>query len=278
MTSTKAKNLIRKNPYLPEPKKVIFYKRESHDSFTIRLKWKLDHGVGQFVFVSIPGIGEAPISICSHTKDYVELNIREVGNVTRNLSGIKKGSILYARGPYGTTYPMEDFAGDDLIIIGGGCGVAPLKGVIEYIESNRELYKDIFLFLGFRTPDDTLFDYRLSSWKKDFNLHISYDKIENKGKTCILGAEGFVTTLVDNNIHNNNQKIALLCGPPIMIDKTIGILKNKGFNDDQIFLSAERLMYCGIGKCGGCMIHGKYTCLDGAVFRYDQLRDEPNDG
>ncbi|MBN1157054.1 FAD/NAD(P)-binding protein [Candidatus Woesearchaeota archaeon] len=264
--------IIARNPYLPELKEINYYKRESPDSFTIRLKWKLNHGAGQFIFCSLPGIGEAPISICSYSPEYVELNIREVGNVTNALAKLKKGDKLLVRGPYGTEYPLGALKGKNIIIVGGGCGVAPLKGVIEYIERKREKFGDVSLFFGFRTPEFALFSEQMKSWKKTFKLHISFDKIENPA-TCTTGIQGFVTQLVDDNVKDSNNAVAVLCGPPIMIEKTAELLEKKGFSDKQIYISAERLMYCGIGKCGRCMIHGKYTCLDGAVFRYDELKE-----
>jgi len=262
------------NPYKPELKKIIYYRKETEDTFTIRLDWKLKHGVGQFVFCSVPGIGEAPISICSYSDNYVELNIRMVGNVTSALSKIRKGHKLLVRGAYGTSYPMRQLKKNNLIIIGGGCGVAPLKGLIEYVEKNRKDFKDISLYFGFRSEKDTLFANHISRWKKDFTLHCSFDKTPSA--SCSIGTQGFITGLVDENIQDNGNKVAMLCGPPIMIEKTIEILKRKGFNDNQIFLSA-RLMYCGLGRCGRCMIHGKFTCLDGPVFRYDHLSYEPKD-
>lgn len=267
--------IISRNPYKPEPKKVIYYKEESSDSFTIRLDWKLEHGPGQFIFCSLPGIGEAPISICSYSDDYIELNIRVVGNVTQALSRIRVGDELLVRGPYGTSYPMEEMLKKDIYIVGGGCGVAPLKGVIEYIERYKERYGTIYLCLGFRSPKDTLFLERLKTWMDIFDVNVSYDKIDSD--TCIRAREGFVTQLVENIVNNKDNAVALLCGPPIMIDKTVEILLEKGFSKSQIYLSAERLMYCGLGRCGGCMIHGKYTCLDGPVFRYDQLRGADDD-
>lgn len=267
--------IITQSPLKPELKKVISYKKESSDSFTIRLDWQLEHEPGQFVFCSLPGVGEAPISICSNSKEYVELNIREVGNMTHALAHIQKGEELLVRGPYGTFYPMETLKGNELIIIGGGCGVAPLKGVIDYLQHRTSEYKNISLFFGFRTPEDALFTDEHKRWSDVFDLNISYDKLDEPdhpvGAACASGKQGFVTDLVREHVKDNYNKVAFLCGPPVMIEKTIEVLKKKGFNDNQIFLSAERLMYCGMGKCGRCMIHGKYTCLDGSVFRYDEL-------
>ncbi|MEA2036268.1 MAG: FAD/NAD(P)-binding protein [Nanoarchaeota archaeon] len=272
--STK-EEIIKNSPYKPYLRKVIYQKNETADSVTIRLDWKLKHEPGQFVFCSIPGIGEAPISICSYSDKYVELNIHQVGNVTNALSKIKKGNALMVRGAYGKSYPMDQFKGNNIVIIGGGVGVAPLKGIIEYIEKQRKDFGDISLFFGFRTPDDVLFEKDMARWQKNFKLHISFDKVGTK--TTFNGKQGFVTQLVDKNIQDSNNTVVFLCGPPIMIEKTIEILLNKGFDGNQLYLSAERLMYCGVGKCGRCMIHGKYTCLDGAVFKYSELKDFKDD-
>ena len=188
---------------------------------------------------------------------------------------IKKGDNLFVRGPYGKGYPTHYFKGNNIIIIGGGCGIAPLKGVIEYIEKNISEFKDIYLFFGFRLPDELLFREQLSRWQNKFKLQVSFDKIPNK--TCLEGRAGFITQLIEESNLNNQNKIVIICGPPVMMSKTIQILQNRGFNNDQIFISMERLMNCGIGKCGHCMIHGKYTCLDGPVFRYDQIEEFKND-
>lgn len=272
--STK-EEIIKNSPYKPKLVEVIGYNRETYDTFTIKLGWKLKHEPGQFVFCSIPGIGEVPISICSYSSEYVELNIREVGNTTNKLSQLKKGDKLLVRGPYGRAYPMDKFKGNNLIIVGGGSGVAPLKGLVEYITANKNDFKDVLLFFGFRTPEDVLFKKKLDVWKNRFNMYINFDMI--KGKTQYGGKEGFVTERVKEIVQDNKDTIVFICGPPIMITKISEILLNKGFDEEQIYISAERLMYCGIGKCGRCMIHGKYTCLDGAVFRYDELKDYNDD-
>jgi len=145
------------NPYLPLPAKIILMKRETHDCFLIRLDIKTKYEPGQFFQVSLPLIGEAPISVASYSPDYLDLNIREVGNVTNALAKLKKGDTLYIRGPYGKGYPMEKFFGKDLILVGGGSGVAPLKGIISYVEKHKQNFGNVSLFFGFRTPDDILF-------------------------------------------------------------------------------------------------------------------------
>lgn len=263
------------NRYIPKPVKVLKFERETSDNFTLTLDLKIKHEPGQFVQVSVLGIGEVPISIASYSDKYIKLNIHEVGNVTRALSKLKKNDIVFIRGPYGKGYPVIDLKGNDLIIIGGGCGTAPLRGVIDFIEKNRDNFKDIIMFLGFRSPDDMLFKEKVEEWEKKYDVNVSVD--QNPGKTCFDGHVGFVTDELEKTEINNENKAVFLCGPPIMMAKTIDILKNKGFNDNQIFVSNERLMYCAFGLCCHCMIRGKFTCLDGPVFRYDEISDYKND-
>ena len=258
------------------PYKVLDFFRETSDIFTITIDMKINHEPGQFVQVSVPGFGEAPISICSDSKDYIRLNVREVGNVTKALSMLKKNDAILIRGPYGKGYPMKLLAGNSLVIIGGGCGVAPLKGVIDYIENNRQDYQDIHLFLGYRSPDDIIFKREIEEWRIKYNMQISVDKNAH-GQFCYDAKLGFITDSIKNSTLDNSNKVVFVCGPPIMMKYTIDILKQKGFHDDQIFISAERLMYCAIGVCCHCMIRGKFTCIDGPVFRYDEIKDFKND-
>ena len=171
---------------------------------------------------------------------------------------------------------MEALTGNTLIIIGGGCGVAPLKGIIDYVENHRKDYIDIMMYLGYRSPDDIIFKRELEEWRKKYRMKITVDKNQH-GKSCYDAKEGFITDALKNSELDNKNKAAFICGPPIMMKSVIEILKQKGFHDDQIFISAERLMYCAIGVCCHCMIRGKFTCMDGPVFRYDEVKDFKND-
>ncbi|MFQ5474318.1 MAG: FAD/NAD(P)-binding protein [Candidatus Nanoarchaeia archaeon] len=260
---------------IPTKYRIIDYIRETDDNFMIKVDMAVKHCVGQFVQVSVPGLGECPISICSDSEKYLELNIREVGNVTNALARLKKGDSIFIRGPYGKGYPMHGLEGNNLILVGGGCGVAPLRGAIDYISHNRDKYKDVKLFLGYRSANDILFGKDIERWEKEYDLNISFDKEE--GNLCYDAKVGFVTNSVEAAVTSNKNTAAFICGPPMMMEKTIEILKSKGFNDDQIFISAERLMYCGIGVCCHCMIRGKFTCKDGPVFRYDMISQYKND-
>ncbi len=266
------------NDYIPQKVKILEFYRESPDNFSIVIDFKTDHEPGQFIQVSLPGIGEAPISICSYSKDHMKLNVREIGSVTNSLGKLKEGDEIWVRGPYGKGYPMQELKGNNLLIIGGGCGVAPLKGIIDYVDQNREDYQNIDLFFGYRSVHDVLFRRETPEWKNKYNLMMSVDKAEEGDDlACFEMKTGYLMERMKELDINSENTVAFLCGPPIMINKIIGLLKEKGFKSEQIFLSAERLMQCALGMCGHCMIHGKYTCLDGPVFRWDELENFKND-
>ncbi len=264
------------NPFVPKLYKILDFYREAEDMFTLTINMRTEYQPGQFVQISLPGIGEAPISIGSDSKEYIKLSVKEVGNVTRALSRLRKNDKILMRGPYGKGYPMESLKGNSIIIIGGGCGVAPLRSVIDYIENHRAEYKDVQLFFGYRAPNEILFKKEMKDWKKKYNMKITVDKNPN-GQFCYDAREGHVTDLIRQADLNSRNKVVFLCGPPKMMQSVIEVLKQKGFHDDQIFLSVERLMYCALGVCCHCMIRENFTCIDGPVFRYDEIKDFKND-
>ncbi len=255
---------------IPWPVKIINRVQESETNFTITLDAKLKHDPGQFVQVGIPGVGESPISFASYSSKFVKLNISMVGKVTIALSKLKVGETVLIRGPYGHGYPLDKLYGNTVYFVGGGCGIAPLKGAIDYVEHYREKYRDVVLFLGYRSPNDILFKKEIEEWRTKYHLTVTVDK--NPPGTCYEGAVGFVTDAVKAASMNTEGSIAIVCGPPMMMKNAIIALKSKGFRDEQIFLSQERLMYCGIGVCCHCMIQDKFCCEDGPVFRYDEIK------
>lgn len=259
-----------KNYFKHIPVKILSKTWESSDTVTFRVDWQVKHDPGQFIEISIPGIGEAPISFCSYNKKYCEFNVRVVGNVTTAISKLKVGDMMQVRGPYGHGYPMHFFKNNHLLFIGGGCGVAPLKGIIEFVEHNRKNFKNVDLYFGYRSRDDILFKHLIEGWEKQFKLHITID--HDAGDFEYSCPTGFVTEAIKNEPISFDNKIVFICGPPIMMDKTVPLLLEKGFHEDQIWVSAERHMKCCTGKCGHCMIRGKYACKDGPVFRYDQIK------
>ncbi|MBD3208979.1 FAD/NAD(P)-binding protein [Candidatus Woesearchaeota archaeon] len=252
------------------PVEILAKTWESPDTVTFRVNWQPKHDPGQFIEISIPGVGESPISFCSWNPTYCEFNVRVVGNVTKAISKLEPGDTMHVRGPYGKGYPMDYFKNNHLLFIGGGCGVAPLKGIIEYVQHHRKHFKDVDLYFGYRSRDDILFKHLLEHWEKEFFLHVTIDK--DAGDFHYSCPVGFVTQAVQEADIPPDNKIVFLCGPPVMMEKTMPLLLDKGFHEDQIWVSAERHMKCCTGKCGHCMINGKYVCKDGPVFRYDEIK------
>lgn len=258
------------NPLAPINMQIEKITQETIDTKTFRLKTPSEYMPGQFFMCSLFGIGESAISIASYDDKYVDLCIRNVGSVTNKIHHLKKGDHLGIRGPYGNGYPMKEFKGKDILIVGGGTGVAPLKGVIDYIKKERDSFGNIDIFLGFRTPDDILFKYEIDDWKKRFNLMLTVDKADKSWR----GNLGVVTNLLDKSEFNKDNLVVLTCGPPMMIKFVIELLQQKkGIQDYQIWVSLERNMKCGCAKCGHCMIQDKYVCKDGPVFNYKVARD-----
>ncbi len=252
---------------LPEIATVDDIKQQTTSEYLIRINKGYKHDPGQFFQISLFNIGEAPISICSYDKNYIEMSIRSVGNVTDKLNALQKGDTIGIRGPYGRGYPMHDFKDNNLILIGGGSGVAPLRGVIQYIEKHRDDYKDVHLFFGFREPKEMLFKEDIESYKEKFDVHLTVDHPDDHWK----GNVGVITKLLEESRVSNENTIVFLCGPPIMMKFGLQTLEKMGFNRDQVYLSFERQMKCGEKKCGHCMMNGVYVCKEGPVFRYDEV-------
>jgi len=268
------------NPYKPYLARIIEIFRETNTIKTFKFKF-LDKNLkdsfmftpGQFIQVSVFGTGEIPLTICSspfYTK-FFQISVRRVGNVTNALFDLKKGDIIGIRGPYGNGYPINQLMYKDIVLVAGGIGFPPIKSLIEYILHRRDNFGHLWLLYGARNPEDIVFKKELIKWKKekDFNILITVDKAIPGWK----GNVGVVTNLFDKvKIHNKNT-VGITCGPPIMMKFVTQEFKTLGFKDDQIYLSMERLMHCGIGKCGHCNIGKKYVCKDGPVFRYDELKE-----
>jgi anaerobic sulfite reductase subunit B len=257
------------NVYLPEPVKVLENRRETSENFRLILDIPFKNDPGQFVQISLLGIGEAPISIASWGRDYLMLHIREVGTVTRALGQVKPGDTVFIRGPYGNTYPMKEAEGRNLVVVGGGCGVASVKGVFDYLEKNRSKYKDVAAFVGYRNSNEVLFTDFIDEWRKSMQIYVSLDTL--KEGTCHNASEGFVSDSIKAADLPKGDSVAIICGPPIMMKVSAKALLEKGLRPDQIYVSEERLMYCATGTCCHCMIGSKFTCKDGPVFRWDQL-------
>jgi len=246
--------------------------------FKIRLASgkELGHKPGQFVGVSVPGIGEAPISISStpDQTDGFEMVIRRIGRVTDALHKLQSGDTIGIRGPYGTAFPVDgELKGKDVLIICGGIGLVPVRSAIEYLLHRRADYGDITILYGTRTPADRLFTRAIENWKALEN--VTYLETVDRADEAWQGNVGVITTLLPRVPVSPEMTRVIICGPPIMYKFVISGLAARGVPLDHIYVSLERRMKCGVGKCGHCQINGLYTCLDGPVFNYATLADIP---
>jgi len=255
----------------PVPTQIIEKRKLGGRHTLLRVKAHADYDPGQFFQVTVLGFGEAAISIASYSKEHIDLVVNPVGTVTREAVRLKEGDSLLLRGPYGYGYPMHYFYNNSIILVGGGCGVAPLKGVMEYIAQHRAKFKDVWCFFGYRDEKESIFQREMDKWEKDgvFKFVYAYSQPQPGFK----GNSGYVTQYLEESGLDNKEKVALICGPPGMMTGTIQTLNKMGFNDDQVWISHERHMKCATGMCGHCMIEGKYTCKDGPVFRWDWIKD-----
>ena len=232
----------------------------------------LGHSPGQFVEVSAFGIGEAPISVSSSPSvdGKFELCIRQVGMLTNVLKNYEPGDTIGIRGPFGHGYPTEKLFGKDILIVAGGIGLVPLRSLINYVLDNRKDFGRLIILYGAKTPSELLFTDELKAWedRDDVELHVTVDQPDETW----TGNTGVITTLIPSLDLKLNTTIAAITGPPIMYKFVVMSLKSKQLPDDQIYLSLERRMKCGVGKCGHCQINGVYCCQDGPVFNYVDIK------
>ncbi len=234
----------------------------------------LGHRPGQFVMVSIPGLGEAPISVSSRpVGDTFELVVRRIGRLTTAMHQMEVGDKLGIRGPFGTDFPVDApaFKGLDVLFICGGIGLVPVRGAILEVLANREAYGDVAILYGTKSPTERLFVDDLARWKA--RQDVTFLETVDRGDETWDGNTGVITTLIPK-IEINPERIAVIvCGPPIMYKFVLMELYQRNVPKENIYVSLERRMKCGIGKCGHCQINGLYTCLDGPVFRYADVAD-----
>jgi NAD(P)H-flavin reductase len=262
--------------YMPELLTVVqtYPMTERDRFFEFKLNGKdLGQKPGQFAEISIPGIGEAPISVSSSPtkKGSFEMVIRKVGKVTAAFHDLKPGDTLGVRGPFGTHFPMDEFKGKDLLFFGAGIGLVPLRSAINYALDNRADYGKIFLLCGFTDVSQRLFIDEMESWKK--NPSLEFLETIDRGSPQWKGNTGVITTLIPkikDRLSPRNTK-AFIVGPPVMYKFVILELRNMGFRDADVIVSLERRMKCGVGKCGHCQIDGVYVCQEGPVFTLDGI-------
>jgi sulfhydrogenase subunit gamma (sulfur reductase) len=277
------------NPYLPVLVEVIKIQTESIDSALFRLKFKETNQQkkfafrqGQFMLLSLPGAGEAAFTICSSSlsaRNYFEVCIRQVGFLTKKFMSLKKGDLLYVRGPYGNGWPSFDkLKNKDLILIGGGCGFVPIRGLVqEIIDIKYSKEQKVQVLYGCASEQTLLFQDEYDDWlANELELFITLEKqkkVYKYGQQKAL--KGMLTDLfIKKKILTSAT--AFLVGPPAMFSPVIKILKKMGFTDTDIYFSIERRMHCGVGVCQHCAVNNVYACQDGPVFNLDDLDNNPD--
>ena len=237
-----------------------------------------EHLPGQCAMVCVPGVGEAMFSITSSptNKEYQEFSIKRCGVLTEHLHSMQAGDQIMVRGPYGNNFPVDtDLKGKNLLFIAGGIALAPLRSVINYCLAHREDYGHIDILYGSRSADDLVQLKEIQEyWMNvpDVNVYLTIDRPQEGWD----GNVGFVPTYL-KELNFDTNRVAVLCGPPIMIKFCLQGLTEMGFKHDQVYTTLELRMKCGIGKCGRCNIGTKYVCKDGPVFRFDEIDELPNE-
>ncbi len=234
---------------------------------------ELGHQPGQFVEVSLFGIGEAPISISSSPtrKGSFELAVRAVGNVTRALHRLEAGATVGIRGPFGKGFPVEGMKGKDILFVAGGIGLVPLRSLINYVLDRREDFGRMIVFFGAKTPAEQLFSGELAKWRVSGDME--YLETVDRADESWRGNIGVITTLFPKITVNPLRTVAVIVGPPVMYRFAILEAQVKGIPYDQIIVSLERRMKCGVGKCGHCQMGDIYVCQEGPVFTYATIKD-----
>ena len=268
------------NPYLPSPAKIIEIIEETPDikTFKLELEREISFTPGQFLEIYCYGVGEMPISISSSPleKKNVEISVKKVGKVSSLLHEAEVGDIVGVRGPYGNGFPLDIILERDAVLIGGGIGLAPLRSLIKYLLETGFISRNkLYLLYGARSPRDVVFKKEIKRWlnidEKNFRVYLTVDSTESEEWNHEIG---FVNSLVDKlkpELKKLNNPVAIICGPPIMIKFVVKDLLKMKWNEARIFFSLERVMKCGIGKCGHCAIGDKYVCIDGPVFSYKEM-------
>ncbi|MBM4175481.1 MAG: Ni/Fe hydrogenase subunit gamma [Ignavibacteria bacterium] len=266
------------DPMIPHPYKIQRVIKETHDTFTLELKSIEKNGTfsfapGQFNMLYIAGIGEVPISISGNPTKNGSLihTTRAVGTVTKEMAKLKRSDVIGIRGPFGTNWPVKEAEGNDVLLVAGGIGLAPLRPVIYHILSKREYFGKIILLYGTRTPQDILFRKELEKLKSrlDIDIYVTVDRATRAWN----GNVGVVTRLIPRAPFDPINTIAMICGPEIMMRYTITEISRRGIASENIYVSVERNMKCGIGLCGHCLYGTEFICKDGPVFRYDQIQN-----
>lgn len=254
-----------KNEYVPFLSRITKVIKHTEKEYTFRMTYEGAVKPGQFFEVSLPKFGEAPISVSGIGDGTVDLTIRRVGVVTDEVFEHYEGDSLFLRGPYGNGFDIGEYTGKELVVVAGGTGVSPVRGVVDYFASNPDKTGGLTLIAGFKSPKDMLFKDDIARWKKTSHVVLTVDCGEECSEYCV----GLVTAFIpDVKLRDVSSAEAIVVGPPVMMKFSVAALLKAGFREENIWISQERKMCCGLGKCGHCKINDTYVCLDGPVFNY----------
>jgi NAD(P)H-flavin reductase len=266
--------------YMPIPATIERITAETPDikTYTIRPDEPMPFKAGQFVELAVPGIGEAPFTPSSSPRisDHMEITIMRTGRVTDWLDTMNVGDKVGVRGPMGRAYPIDDFHGREILIVGGGCGVGPLRSLLLALVEDLDKYARIIVRYGARTPDSIVFrDAQMHGWNQGGALDVMLTVDE--GNPGWDGHVGMITSIMteDHLDCHAIDGIAVMCGPPVMMKYGTETLLARGYRPENIYLSLERNMSCGVGQCGHCRLGRYYVCKDGPVFSYDEIQNNP---
>ncbi|MBP2072864.1 anaerobic sulfite reductase subunit AsrB [Thermoanaerobacterium butyriciformans] len=257
------------NIFMPKPYKILEIVHETNLEYTFRVEVDVKAEHGQFFQISIPKIGEAPISISAMGDNWMEFTIRKVGKVTNEIFNLSPGDKIFMRGPYGNSFPVDKYKGKDLVVIAGGTGVSPVRSLLKYFYDNSEEIKSLHFIAGFKDENSVLFKEDLNNFKTKFNTIYTLDKKKVDGFEVGLVTE-HISKIPFDSFDDYN---VIVVGPPVMMHFTALELLKNGVPEDKIWVSFERKMSCGVGKCGHCKINETYVCLEGPVFNYTKAKD-----
>ncbi len=230
-----------------------------------------DYQPGQFAFLSAFGVGEAPFGIAStpERSDLLEFAVQRHGGVTTEMHELGEGDLIGVRGPLGNSFPMDQFKGKNLVVLGGGIGGAPLRPVIQHVIDHRADYDDLTIFWAARRPDLLLFRDEYEAWwtAPNTSLYLTVDEADSNWHDNI----GLITDLLKKKTPSNQNAVTITCGPPVMIHFVHKVLAELGFLPEQSYVTLEARMHCGVGKCGRCNLGEKLICVDGPVFSMAEI-------
>ncbi len=245
-------------------------------TFVLKPDHDFSFKTGEFIELTLDGIGEAPFTPSSSPLDHekLEVTVMKAGYVTDRLHNLEPGEILGIRGPFGRGYPLDKFYGKEVVILGGGCGFAPIRSLLYNLIAEKDKLKKVILCYGAKTPEDCIYKPFISELRSvdKFEVYRSVDHADETWEE----KEGVVTVLLDDIDVEIQNSVAVVCGPPIMMKFGTMKLLEMGYPDEDIYLSMEKNMSCAVGKCGHCMMGDYFVCKDGPVFSYDEIKDYTN--